>query len=1411
MWYNMLIKIININIIMSLKIKGKVYNILAEQIWLGIIIVCLAFFSLWLPTLYGGVENAKAASTYTVCAEGCDYFKLFGDAGALAATTPGDTIEIWPGYSSTTEEWYDSGGGNWYNGMPTSSLTIICSSTDVVFEGITSTDSYEINTGGNVPGPSYQNCTFNNISLEVASSSVVSGNIFNRTDNVIVIKDVIVAGSNPSDITITNNTFNDDWGDSTSSQVMIQFDQLTGVHSNIVISSNTFNYEADGVSAGGGVIAIPGGDFTIQGNYFKLGSNLSGENSIGIIAQPSTLSGPLNLTLSHNTFWFQSQATFFDALNINSGDPATGFGNVIATSTYNLFFSENVTSEADGVVGMNISWNTSTYSASIYEDYNGYYGLDTNINIAGTVIPSATVTEVGNSVTTDPYLKKGDVDTTNDMQLAPFSSYLDINGTEDIGAYSAVRETSFTIDDDGTIDYSTVHATSTAIITQSARTDDTFNLSTGTYSAFSISSSTKLTGNLTIDGAGAGTIINASTNETGITLTGINTSTISDLVVQNASSTFNSYTITNVLFTEGVTNYIDTVEIGSPPESTMILNNAGCTGADFAFINMDGADVTSLVSGENDWHLALGSSGGGADLTILVPNQIIANQAAFDSACNPTVGWTTDFWVPSVFSNTGGVFTYDADTLSGLGISIYDGKTDPAELSDELVAYAGIKLDNAINNLFSNVTTTDNYYGLWLKTGSANNIVSSSVFSSNTGYDIYNKALGNNSIKNTSFLTASTSITGVGNINVYEKARAYVTNSSTVALSGVGVTFTSADLSVTETVTTTAAGYTPYTDHLLSWVMSSSSVAVTNGGYNPFTVSATATSTYYATSTSSNLNSVNQTFSLVMLNAGTTQSTTTLAVTEGSTTSSYTIVLDSLPTNNVVITLAISTADISLSTTTLTFTTANWNTAQTVTVTAVDDSLDEDDEDVVITHTAVSDDSNYNGISISNVTTTVTDNDTAGVTISDTTMSVTEGGDTDTYTIVLDSQPTTTVSIALSATGSKVTLATSPVVFTTSNWDTPQTVTVTAVDDSTVEGTHSDTVTAIATSDDTDYDAISISDVTATITDNDVAASPSGSGGGISNITYPSKMNPEAKDFAINNDAIKTNSTQVTLNFNFKNVDKIAVSNSDSFEKASFEDYQASKQWTLESGNGTKYVYAKIRSLSGGTITVSDNIELDAPAQEQTTPVTDVEIDTCTLTEKQSYKHPASPAVYYITSDCTKRAFKRSDVFFTYFDSWDDVGLTTKTKLDSITDDTLGFMPWGPKYDPKYGALVKIVTDPKVYLLLGTEKYWITSEAVFTALKYSWNWIEDIATDLLDKYTVGSEITYTDHHPNYTLIKYEDDSKVYRLEPNPTDSGQQIKRWILDEETFNSLNFRWDRIVIVDDSEVYSDGEELSL
>ena len=171
----------------------------------------------------------------------------------------------------------------------------------------------------------------------------------------------------------------------------------------------------------------------------------------------------------------------------------------------------------------------------------------------------------------------------------------------------------------------------------------------------------------------------------------------------------------------------------------------------------------------------------------------------------------------------------------------------------------------------------------------------------------------------------------------------------------------------------------------------------------------------------------------------------------------------------------------------LTFTTANWNAAQTVTVTGVDDVLDDGDVAyTIVTAAATSADPIYNGLDAADVAVTNTDNDAAGITVTPTSgLTTTEAGGTATFTVVLTSQPTADVTIALSSsdpTEGTVSPAsvgfTGVVTFTGANWNTPQTITVTGVDDALDDGDIAYTiVTAPATSTDATYNGVDAADV----------------------------------------------------------------------------------------------------------------------------------------------------------------------------------------------------------------------------------------------------------------------------------------------------------------------------------------------
>ncbi|MCB0164665.1 MAG: lamin tail domain-containing protein, partial [Anaerolineae bacterium] len=221
--------------------------------------------------------------------------------------------------------------------------------------------------------------------------------------------------------------------------------------------------------------------------------------------------------------------------------------------------------------------------------------------------------------------------------------------------------------------------------------------------------------------------------------------------------------------------------------------------------------------------------------------------------------------------------------------------------------------------------------------------------------------------------------------------------------------------------------------------------------------------------------------------------TSGLTTTEAGGTDTFQLVLESQPTNLVTVTVVSSDPDEgAVSPASVTFTALTWNKAQTITITGQDDTVDDGDQGYTIQATAQSSDDDYNGISVADVSVTNLDDDTRGVTVTPTSLSVTEGGITDTYTVVLDSEPTANVTVNVSSGTQLAVKSTSPTYdnfislsFTTLNWDKAQTVTVQAVDDSIVEGDHSAVITHTVSGG--DYGSESANDVTAAITDNDVA------------------------------------------------------------------------------------------------------------------------------------------------------------------------------------------------------------------------------------------------------------------------------------------------------------------------------------
>ena len=226
--------------------------------------------------------------------------------------------------------------------------------------------------------------------------------------------------------------------------------------------------------------------------------------------------------------------------------------------------------------------------------------------------------------------------------------------------------------------------------------------------------------------------------------------------------------------------------------------------------------------------------------------------------------------------------------------------------------------------------------------------------------------------------------------------------------------------------------------------------------------------------------------------------TTSVAVVEEAS-ETYTVKLATRPTGDV--TVAITghgETDLTLDKSSLTFQTTTWSTEQTVTVTASPDT-NTTNESIPLTHTASG--GGYASV-VSTVTVNVTDNDTPGLVIPSR-VRVDEGNSA-AYTVKLATEPTASVVVAISGfEDSDLTLDETSLTFTTTNWNTERTVTVTTDEDADLTD---DSVNLSHVADGGGYDGVTRS-VAVVITDNDepvaafeLASASIGEAGGSRNV-----------------------------------------------------------------------------------------------------------------------------------------------------------------------------------------------------------------------------------------------------------------------------------------------------------------------
>ena len=157
-------------------------------------------------------------------------------------------------------------------------------------------------------------------------------------------------------------------------------------------------------------------------------------------------------------------------------------------------------------------------------------------------------------------------------------------------------------------------------------------------------------------------------------------------------------------------------------------------------------------------------------------------------------------------------------------------------------------------------------------------------------------------------------------------------------------------------------------------------------------------------------------------------------------------------------------------------------TTKDVTVTAVDDSVEDDGESVALTFGMLP-----NGVSegtTAQVVVQITDNDGKGIVLSPTSLTVPEGGSA-TYTVALASQPTAPVTVTITGhSGTDVGLNHMTLSFTTSDWNTEQSVIASADQDN---DSDNDSVTLTHTASAADYAGVEAA-LAVTVTDDDEKA-----------------------------------------------------------------------------------------------------------------------------------------------------------------------------------------------------------------------------------------------------------------------------------------------------------------------------------
>ncbi len=824
---------------------------------------------------------SAAGDTYTVCAVGCDFTTLTD-----AFNTPGigyDTIQIESGYI------FDAAFESTFLGMA-DGITVEClPGADTI--GSSTDPSIFVWVASDVV---FQDCTFENVSFDVSGRTDVSflDNTFSSAAQFQLTftgaNGFTISGNNGIQLIqiqnadnglIENNTIECRFSSNCINLVTagggpFDYTNPADVPSNIIINNNDIvNYN---VGTTGDFVYFNAGldiEFTNNTVYSAVVTDdtyitmVSMENSgiyfaYNYIIFPEKVpgasngtwgvnirvsDGDTNLLLEHNTIVVDGTTNMmYGSACLGLYDGGSNPNPVInIEANYNLCVNISETVEV-GASGISLSYEIGSVTINLTDFYNGFWRIQEEIIDSNDIITALDPT----TVFTDPVLRTENLDVSDDYDPVPMSRHLDVNGTEDIGAYSAERVSEYLIDENCMVDYVTCFSNTTGILNLVASDNDSITLGEGTYLPFRLENGLN---NVTIQGQGDSTIIDAAGVGSAVVLENTDNSSVSDIQVKDSFSfVTTTYTITHPMFVFAGNVYDDTGDVGLPAYSTPIVIDTN-----FCYIDViteDGYDIT-LAAGDatNSFNLVL-LEVFGLKINFLVPDNLISTEAEMiDFLLNDCeVPASVDLFFEDVFTVSGGDFTYNEAGLAIAGVTLDSGITNPARIDrfDELEESSGVGFFDSSNNTFTNISFSGNSIGVIFGDGSANNSIQDSTIDGLTSQIISSSDSDNNLI-NSIFDFDSIALEGFGDLNILNSISATVLDSGANGIENATVEIENAIGDLLTSLQTDINGETGNSTPLLVAVLNGAGpFSYLSGGLNPLTFSVVATEYYSLTQSS---------------------------------------------------------------------------------------------------------------------------------------------------------------------------------------------------------------------------------------------------------------------------------------------------------------------------------------------------------------------------------------------------------------------------------------------------------------------------------------------------------------------------------------------------------------------------------